>query len=207
MAYFYFAVGAAQIFWVMAGVLGRKADEIAGLSRDDVGTAFRWRTAGLLVAAFGLVGALPWIVQGIAAPRYADQTLSALMEKLDGSRAVQALGLKPADIQTFTAEPQATLQIGRLLYPRFFTRGDGLASAHPWPAYAPREFPRLGFVLLNQSRHDAVMPLRQVGHGFTQGADAIILGCQRQDYIEVRLILFPDSDSAYLSTPFAKTCN
>ena len=194
VAYFYFAVGAAQIFWVMAGVLGRKADEIAGLSRDDVGTAFRWRTAGLLVAAFGLVGALPWIVQGIAAPR---------------ERGPNALGAH-GETGWIAGCPSPGSQAGR--YPDVYCRASGDASdrpsalpallhtgrrtgiGDPWPAYAPREFPRLGFVLLNQSRHDAVMPLRQVGHGFTQGADAIILGCQRQDYIEVRLILFPDSD-------------
>ncbi len=109
-------------------------------------------------------------------------------------------------VEKFAADPQATLEIGRILYPRFFSRGTGLASAHPWPAYAVRDFPRVGFLILNQSRQDALMPLRQSPAVFPQAADAIILGCQQSDYVEVRLILFPDSDTAYLSAPLDEPC-
>jgi hypothetical protein len=107
----------------------------------------------------------------------------------------------------FNADPQTTLQIGRVLYPRFFARNQGLASSHPWPAFAPRDFPRLGFVLINQSRKDVVLPSRTIPDPFPSASDAIVLGCQRTDYLEVRLILFPDSDTAYLSTPLTVPCN
>ena len=50
------------------------------------------------------------------------------------------------------------------------------------------------------------MPLRQSPAVFSQAADAIILGCQQSDYVEVRLILFPDSDTAYLSAPLDEPC-
>jgi hypothetical protein len=65
----------------------------------------------------------------------------------------------------------------------------------------------VGFLLLNQSRHDALIPVREAGSKFAQGADAIVLGCQRTDYMEVRLILFPDSDAAILSAPLTPPCN
>ncbi len=205
IAYFYFAVGAAEAFLALARAFGAPA-----LASDAEGTPvavpFRRAPAVLLLAGFALIGALPWLAQGIATPRYADQTLAVLMGRLTGSESVQALNVSTAQVQKFAADPQATLQIGRVLYPRYFTRDDGIAGTHPWPAFAARDFPRVGFVLLNQSRHDVVVPLKQAGEGFVQGADAIILGCQRQDYIEVRLILFPDSDIAYLAAPLTKDC-
>ena len=106
----------------------------------------------------------------------------------------------------FVAQPQAVLQIGRVLYPRFFTRDTGLASAHQWPSYAPRDFARLGFLYLNQTRSDALFQTKDIPN-FPQAADAIVLGCRQTDYIDVRLILFPDSDSAYLSQPLVNLCN
>ena len=54
----------------------------------------------------------------------------------------------------------------RTLSAFFSPRSDGLASAHPWPSYAVRDFPRLGFLLLNQSRHEALMQLRQLPSAF-----------------------------------------
>jgi hypothetical protein len=65
----------------------------------------------------------------------------------------------------------------------------------------------MGFVLLNQTRHDALYPSRQMPVPFLHGADAILLGCQHEDYIEVRLILFPDLDAAYLSAPLSEPCS
>ena len=37
---------------------------------------------------------------------------------------------------------------GRVLYPRYFSRNDGLASTNPSPAYASRDYPRTGFYFL-----------------------------------------------------------
>jgi hypothetical protein len=99
------------------------------------------------------------------------------------------------------------LQIGRILYPRFFTRNQGLSSSHPWPAYAPRDFPRLGFVVINQNRKDEILPIRTNPNNFPSTSDAIILGCQRTDYIEARLVYFPDTKAVYLSTPLSDPCN
>ncbi len=206
IAYFYFAVGAAEVILAVARAFCAQIKEApsetsAGRRRFSQGLQ-----AGLLLAAFAVVGALPWFAEGFAAPRYADQTLRTLMNRLVASPGVQALHVTPTQIQDFAANPQAELEIGRVLYPRFFTRGDGIAGTHPWPAFAVRDFPRMGFVLLNESRHDVVVPLKQAGAGFVQGTDAIILGCQRADYIEVRLILFPDLDVAYLTAPLTKSC-
>jgi hypothetical protein len=53
---------------------------------------------------------------------------------------------------------------------------------------------------------DALFPTRQP-YDFPQGADTVLLGCQRQDYIEARLVAFPSLSTSYLSAPLPEGCN
>ncbi|HET9589847.1 MAG TPA: hypothetical protein VFO91_13765, partial [Anaerolineales bacterium] len=101
--------------------------------------------------------------------------------------------------------PGAFAQQGRVLYPRSFSRDRGMASANPWPAYAVRDYPRLGFLLLNQNSISAVFPGRV--DSFPHGVDAILLGCRREDYVEVHLIAFPELDSIEVSAPLEEPCS
>jgi hypothetical protein len=207
VGYFYFGIGAAELLSVLALAFSAP---VGGMPVQPVGqgnSKLSWAQGAVLPVAFALLGGLPWIAAGMASPRYAEQTLPNLIHRLQSSPAVGELKVDQSQIESFLAEPQATLQIGRVLYPRYFSRGTGLASAHPWPSYAVRDYPRVGFLLLNQSRHEAIMPLRQVPSVFPQGADAIVLGCERADYLDARLILFPDSDTAYLTKPLSEPCN
>jgi Dolichyl-phosphate-mannose-protein mannosyltransferase len=211
ISYFYFGIGVAEILGTVALIFGAKSEKIfTSISKHGLPDA-KWNhrllLTGAITGVFVLVGALPWLVEGLATPRYSKQPLTQLVTTLSDSSSVQQLGVNQTQIEMFNRAPQTTLQIGRVLYPRFFTRNQGLASSHPWPAYAPRDFPRLGFELLNQSRKDVLLPSRTIPDPFPSASDAIVLGCQRTDYIEVRLILFPDSDTAYLSTPLTVPCN
>ncbi|HEX9838854.1 MAG TPA: hypothetical protein VGA72_05880, partial [Anaerolineales bacterium] len=79
-------------------------------------------------------------------------------------------------------------------------------STNPWAAYALRDYPRLGFLLLNQTSISAIFPGRLNSLPYPHAADAIILGCQREDYVEVRLIAFPELETVYLSAPLTETC-
>jgi hypothetical protein len=64
----------------------------------------------------------------------------------------------------------------------------------------------LGFLLLNETRHDVVLPIRGVPQDFDHAADAIVLGCLVEDYIEARLVLLEDSGVAYQGAPLAEAC-
>jgi hypothetical protein len=211
ISYFYFGIGLAEIFSLLALLFNARSGNLLPSSLTDQPSVAKQSQAPLVVMAFmgvfALVGGLPWLVKGLAAPRYEGQTTSMLITRLTDSSAVQGLGVNRAQIEDFVASPEATLKIGRVLYPRFFSRNLGLASTNPWPAYAPRDYPRLGFVFINQSLSDAVFPSRVVPIPFPSAADAIVLGCQRTDFVEVRLILFPDLDITYLSTPLTVPCN
>jgi hypothetical protein len=111
------------------------------------------------------------------------------------------------DIQSFGSQPEAVTLTGRLLYPRTFGSNAGLTSANPWPAYALRDYPRLGFRLLNQDLRDIVFPNRGVPIENVQGHDVIVLGCEREDYVEARLLLFPNGNLTYLSDLALKPCS
>jgi hypothetical protein len=72
-------------------------------------------------------------------------------------------------------------------------------STTPWQAYLPRDYPRLGFRLLNQDLRDIVFPNKGVSIENVQGYDVIILGCEREKYVEARLLVFPNKNLTYLS--------
>ncbi len=223
VSYFYFGIGVVEIFAGAALLLGASPEKIftpipmpmhnnhegaktGSHDKRNFVVNSNWGQGLILAGVFALIGALPWMAEGIASPRYAGQTPARLSAALSASPAVKKLGVDQTQLATFAAQPQAVLQIGRVLYPRFFTRDNGLISANPWPSYAPRDFARMGFLFLNQKSSDALFQSKEIPD-FPQAADAIILGCQQEDYVDVRLILFPDSDSAYLSQPLANLCN
>jgi hypothetical protein len=82
-----------------------------------------------------------------------------------------------------------------------------MASANPWPAYKLRDYPRFGFMLLNDKITSAVFPSRIESLTFPHAADVIILGCMREDYVEVRMIAFPDLDVVHTSVPLTESCS
>ncbi|HTP01007.1 MAG TPA: glycosyltransferase family 39 protein, partial [Anaerolineales bacterium] len=207
IGYVYVAIGLADLFGVTALLFGVPDAALYVPPVVEEPRRLSWLAGGSVLAGFMLVSALPWLAEGLAAPRYAGTDLPDLVSQLSSSDSVRQLGIDEAAIEAFVTESQSALQIGRVLYPRYFPRNVGLPSSHPWPAYEVRAYPRLGFLLLNQSRHDALIPLRQPGDGFQQGVDAIVLGCQRADYIDVRLIFFPASGKAYIGTPLTQPCD
>ena len=161
-------------------------------------------TSGVFAFAllFVFVGALPWMIKGIASPRYPDSDQVSLQQQIALVSNVPAMDR----LQSFASQSDAFLQAGQVLYPRFFSKEDGLASANPWPAYALRDYPRVGFLLLNQSSTSVVFPTKSLP-AFPHAQDAIVLGCQREEYIEARWVIFPELNAVYASEDLPETCS
>ncbi|MFH1184310.1 MAG: glycosyltransferase family 39 protein [Chloroflexota bacterium] len=206
IAYFYFALGVAEVLVFLAALFGAGRDCLLSPREGAVEDGKGRSQLVPVLAVFFVIGLLPWLAEYIASPRYGNEPSRGLAARLATAPAVQALGISAAEIGAASAAPGTVLEIGRALYPRFFSRGNGLASAHPWPAYAPRDFPRLGFLLLNQSRHDVILATRQIPWDFTHAADVIVLGCRTEDYVDARLVLFLDSGITYQGTPISEPC-
>lgn len=196
--YFYFAVGFAEIVILVASLFGGKVEPPQQNAQPRYSIPLP-----AYFAVFALIGFLPWMAEKISAPRYADQSpasLSAQISSLPNSPTQEA-------VQSFASQPEAFLQTGRVLYPRFYSRDKGLFSSNPWPAYERRDYPRLGFLLINQNVNQAIFPAREIPEPFPHAADAIVLGCQREDYVEVRMIAFPEQDAILTSAPLSEPCS
>jgi hypothetical protein len=198
--YFYFALGAMELLGGLTLLFGAKVEKVfpehvfpqtKSISLRDFRPQYL-----LILLAFAFVGSLPWLAKGLAQPRYA-ASQPELIAKLEAS------GYAAEDVSAFLSQPGAVITEGRMLYPRMYWRGEGLSSANPWQAYAARDFPRLGFLLLNDQRADMIFPTREL-LDFPQGADAIVLACQRDGYFDVRLIDF--GTHSYQSAPLSKPC-
>jgi len=200
-AYFYFGIGVIEILGGLALVFGAKVEKIFAEEKFNPSAIFSFGEFGikhgLIVAVFALVGAAPWLAEGLASPRYTSsphELLARLAER----------GYEESQVKAFLSQPEAVILEGRLLYPRLYRRGEGIFSANPWPAYEVREYARIGFILLNRKVTNAIFQTRDV-LDFPQGADAIVLACRKEDYLDARLVVFPKRD--YQNAPLSDPCH
>jgi hypothetical protein len=208
--YFYFGIGFAEFLLQAALVLGAKEEQVFRAAEFQLGERSPEKAQskrplqeiGFFAILFVVIGALPWMIENIASPRYTDQSQGNLAAKITSLSNAPTIDR----IHTFASQPGAFLQAGRGLYPRFFSKNDGLASANPWPAYAFHNYPRIGFLLLNQASVSVVFPTKKISE-FPHAADVIVLGCQRDGYVEARWVAVPALDSVYSSESPAETCS
>ena len=203
--YFYFAIGAMEILGGFTLLFGAKTEKIFPINIQPETQSIKLRDFrpqyAFIILAFVFTGALPWFATGLAQPRYT-ASQAELIVKLESN------GYNGQEIRVFLSQPETVLLEGRLLYPRLYHRDEGMASANPWPAYAIRDFSRIGSILLNDKRNDLIF-LTKESLDFPQGADAIVLACQSDGYLDVRMIDFGNKtfQSAPLSQPCSETDN
>lgn len=202
ISYFYFGLGFSELLRMSAGMFERNP-RVADVPETDKFPVSRGRASVTLMAVFFiLVGGVPWVIKGIASPHYPDQSENFLLSK------VESIVAEPAreEVAAFNSQPKSFFQTGRLLYPRYFSSHRGLTSANPSPAYAIRFYSRLGFYLLNQESTPIVMPMDAMPPSVPHASDVIVLGCQREGYVEARLIVFMDENLVYSGEPLSEPC-
>jgi hypothetical protein len=205
-AYFYFGIGFAEILYWLVGIFGfRILDADDTEETDALGLEQNFARQVLPFAmVFAFVGALPWIAESVnPPPRYSNLDPPSLQSQISKQQTV----LSSEEIQAFGNQPEAITLQGRLLYPRTFGGNAGLTSATPWPSYAPRDYPRLGFKLLNRDVREVVFPNKGITIENVHARDVIVLGCQHENYIEARLLVFPNSNLTYLSNLALEPCS
>ncbi|RME88993.1 MAG: hypothetical protein D6770_05580 [Anaerolineae bacterium] len=202
--YFYFGLGAME---VMAGAVLLFGAEESRLFEAPFAPSnapvrrLAWAVTALLLA-FALVGALPWALESAIPPHFASRSPEALAAQVDALLAE----VDEADMTAFLAQPEAVIFEGRTLYPRFYRRHLGVASAHPWEAYRRRDFPRLGFLMLHEGVKQVILPTKTLPRDFPHWADAVVLGCEREGYVEARLVVFPQEGKVYASGGVEAPC-
>jgi len=197
--YFYFGVGFAETAILVSTLFGGREVNSPKILNDHRNLT----PMPVLFVLFALIGAIPWVAEKIPSPRYANRPPSSLIERVVSMPGAPTL----TDLQVFLSRPESFMEIGQVLYPRYFPRNKGLESSNPWPVYEPRDFPRLGFLLMNEKFDFAIFPSKGIPEPFPHAADAIVVGCRREEYVDVRMIAFPDLDAILTSTPLTVPCS
>ncbi len=211
IAYFYFSAGMAEIFLMIASGFNAEPPQAVPAFAASPTSRLDWRKAGLALAGLAFFGSLPWILEVAPSPHFSWLPESVLVDQMLSVPAVKALPLERGQVQDFLNpynwnEFDSEILQGRVLYPRFYRREDGIVQAHPSPAYAVRDFARVGFLLMNQQILPVVFPTRLLPDEFPQGADVILLGCRHSQYIEAKLIVFKDLDLVYQNGALTDPC-
>lgn len=197
--YFYFAIGLIELFNNLSTLFGKKPVELNKKTIEIKNISIReFRPQYILIVfAFTLIGSMPWLAKGIAEPRYI-ASQNELITQLESNE------YNRAEIESFLAQPNAVIVEGRSLYPRFYRRTEGLSSTNPWPAYKQQDFPRMGFIVINQRRYDVIFPTKEL-FNFKQGVDVLVLACKVDNYYVARLVQFENqtlqSDSLTIPCP------
>jgi len=195
IAYFYFGIGVIEAFTWATRMFGAKTAEWISEQSPALPGKGSFHTYIFIAAAFVFVGSLPWLAEGLAQPRY------TIPENDLRQQAVA----KNTNLVDLLLQPDSQIIEGRLLYPRFLRKDDGIYSSNPWPAYKERDFGRMGFVVINNEVHFAIFTVNKPIK-FLHGADVIVIGCQRADYLEAWWVYFPDTDETYQSENNGDPC-
>jgi hypothetical protein len=208
VGYFYFALGAMELVLLVAALFGKGA-QVDTYTRTQV-HAYTGKQAHSLpkfifhlssfIFLFLFVSSLPWLAE-TSIP----QTKPICNDSIPACLA--ASNFEETQVAAFLSQPNARALTGRVLYPRYFARFDGLASTNPTPAFAQRDFPRMGFLLLLPDEiMQIVLPMKG-SRPFPHAADAILLGCQREDFIEARVVYFPITGDTFTNGVLSDICS
>jgi hypothetical protein len=162
------------------------------------GTApFPWKQASLCALGFFLLVASIPLAERLIPNHFQALTPQSVLSSL---YAAQSDGGDRTQIKTFLKEENAVAFVGRIFYPRFYLAGEGAVSPN-WASYHMRDYPRLGFILLGPRRESVILRLDQPPDTFPNAADSLVIGCQRDTYVEAYLVaILTDPQQMILSS-------
>jgi hypothetical protein len=198
IAYFYFGIGFAELLRIAASLF--KENVAKSGEKSQLMPELRSSPWQLLLSSFLFlsIGFSPLVLEKNIPPHFETLSKKELLAKISANS---------AEIEPFMAQENTDILMGRLIYPRFFSRGSGIYSAHPWPAYAEQDFARMGFVLINEKNTQVLFPIKHMPIEFPNGVDVILFGCQKDDYLEARLIYTMDDEKILLSEKNLISCD
>ncbi|MBT3190603.1 MAG: hypothetical protein HN736_08190 [Anaerolineae bacterium] len=202
IAYFYFGIGFAEFLILLVSLFGVAEEKIITAQtekkKEKIVNILNLRSILLPSFLFLSIGFSPIILEENISPHF---------DSLSEQELIAKIAPASSEIESFAMQENARVLMGRLIYPRFYAKGNGLASAHPWPAYGVQDFSRMGFTLINEKSTQVIFPVKHMPAEFPTGVDAILLGCQNERYLEARLIYLMDNEKILLSEKNMISCN
>ena len=205
VAYFYFGIGFIELLSILASLFGISTLQGKDLNLSTLeATDKEWyqKRVYLKILFFSIL----FLAIGFS-PIVLEKNIPESFAHLTQKELLTVIVPQNAEIIPFSEQEDAKITLGRLIYPRFYYRNDGIISAHPWAAYKTREFSRMGFIIINETRTDNVFPLQNMPLSFPNGVDVIVLGCQKDNYLETRLLYVIDKEETLVSEKGFIACN
>lgn len=185
IGFFLYAIGIGQvILWVVGLMVDRALPAAETPSRPRRQHPRIIMGISCLVF-FGIGAAIP-IAERVIQPRYDPGRVSEMLADLEDE--LTAAGLDPEKVETALEEGGLTAGVGRALYPRFYPAGMG-EPGNGWPAFAPQDYSRLGFLVVGPRDMQAILPLSAPPAAFAHGSDVLVLGCMGDDTLEASLVV------------------
>ena len=196
----YFLVGVFQVIIWFANAIGIKWELFSTPVKQDVSQSIPSRNFSnavvILAALFGLGSLIP-LSESFQQPRY--QNIDATQVLMEHEQAVKGAGMSMSDIDLFLKNTNAELLIGRILYPRYYPIDRGEIFLYP---YVTMGFPRTAFTLIGPHGDWGVVLPGDAPKYFPHAADALVLGCKEEKYVDaLAVIILDDSGAIYTRSP------
>jgi len=109
--------------------------------------------------------------------------------------------LKSDDLVKFLQSPNASMFIGRALYPRYYKMNQGSFPSAFYP-YNTLGFPRTAFKVIGPAGEYSVVLPGDVPQYLPHTSDVLVLGCNGQDYFDALIVVvLGDNDLIYTRQP------
>ena len=196
----YFLLGVFQLITWFANTIGIKWELFSIPVKEDISQNFASRNVSsfivIIAALFGLGSLIP-LSESFQQPRY--QNIDVNQSLLEHERTVVRAGLTISEIDLFLKNTNAELLIGRILYPRYYPIDRGEIFLYP---FVTMGFPRTAFTLIGPHGDRGVILPGDAPKYFPHAADALVLGCKEEKYLDALAVILLDSSGAiYTRSP------
>jgi hypothetical protein len=197
----YYVLGLATLFEIVAACFGisdtKSADQLPEISKP-VGKPL-WLGLMIILVLFGIGSLIP-MASFLNSPRYErldKAQIAGIVETRYGSQ----LGISPAEMQKFLAQPESIVMQGRALYPRFIARS--VNSMIPGPLFQVKLYSRMSFTIIGpQGDSIVIFASSDKWFPFPNTADVIVIGCWEEEYyVQAWAVIMEETGLTHLRAP------
>jgi len=203
----YFLIGVFQVIVWVAKTLDIQWDTSSEYieGSTDHNRPSQKETSKAIFALFILLGSgslLP-LSEHLHTERY--QNLDARQVLAENKDALETAGLDIQSIDSFLQKENATIILGRALFPRHYGIDEGYTYYYP---NLPLGFPRTTFNLIGVNGEQGVILPGDIPQHFPHASDVIVIGCREADHLDgVAVVILDGSNAVYIRSPESElTC-
>ena len=199
VGYLYYCIGLLEIAsWVLIlmGMGPGKVDSftlspgVSGQQKRRLMPNAFWRSA-LIALGFFLIGATIPLAEKMFPERYPLQSELEILDKFENLVSTAQTEIDMDALDSLVTDEEVVVLRGMALYPRYYYPGQG-ESGTRWTVYMEKDYRHLGFLLIGHQESMVSLALESPPEFFPNGAEAIVIGCQQEGYVEGLLIALVD---------------